>query len=224
MRSSSGAPPVTLRAALEALSGGDPAALEAWLEAATATRLYDALANLTAEVLADVVEYKFLALNPEQVGLMPSSSFVKTFPTKLDLTLWDLPMYYDRALEGFQRLAAAPSEAVERLAAAWGVAPAVVQTAATHTGAWLARVHGTDLTPEATMGRVALAYLGMHVRLNALYARLRLADPGVGFADTLVFFLAAYQEEDWAARFWEIDGLIEAFEPLYRRFREALGR
>ena len=225
-----GQAPLTMRQAL--LSPG----LERWeafLEAACAARLYDALGNLSAEVLADVVEYKFLAQNPEQSALMPSSSFVKDFPTKLDLTIWDLPMYFERAIQGFERFAEEP-RAVERLHAALGgaVELSVLHEAAVRTDAFLKARYGEQLRggpvegdriAVTPIGRVAVNYLGLHARFNDLYARMREADPDVQFADLLVFSVAAYLEEDWAARFWHCDALLDHFEELYARFMAELG-
>ena len=53
-------------------------------------------------MLADVVEYKFLELYPEQEHLLPSSSLLKAFPSKLDLTLVDLRTCFAHASEVFQ--------------------------------------------------------------------------------------------------------------------------
>lgn len=223
---------ISMREALAAL----PGSLEPWetfLQAATASRLYDTLGSLNAEVLADVVEYKFLAQNPEHVALMPSSSFVKEFPTKLDLTLLDMPAYYMRALQGFRRFAQTGGQIPGLIAALGGdpdEAARGLAAAAAHTEAWLSAVHGTWPASEAdgeglqvnTMSRVALNYLEMHALFNALYAELREADPQVRFADLLVFASAAFLEEDWARRFWLLDEFLVWFRELYGRFWAAL--
>lgn len=208
----------------------------AWLQAATAARLYDTLSGLNAEVLADVVEYKYLANHPEDRSLMPSSSFVKELPTKLDLTLLDMPYYYQRALSGFRRFASRPQVQTELVAALVedghprGIAAAVVSELAVHTERWLDAVHGESVLYEPsgdrirtnTFSRVALNYLGMHVLFNDLYARLMQARGDVRFADLLVFSSAAYLEEDWGARFWHLDAFLVHFEDLFRRYEAAL--
>lgn len=208
---------------------------EVWLEAATAERLYDALSGLNAEVLADVVEYKYLALRPEDAALMPSSSFVKTLPTKLDLTLLDMPYYYQRALAGFRRLAEKPAAAkalADALCAAGqpvGATAAVVESFAAHVGRWLDAVHGESIRAEVvdgvlrtnTFSRVALNYLGLHVLFNDLYADLMAQRGDVRFADLLVFSAAAWLEEDWGHHFWHLDAFLAHFPALHARYEAA---
>jgi len=224
---------VTMREGLEGLRGGDVGAWERFLRAATASRLYDTLGSLNAEVLADVVEYKYLALNPEHVSLMPSSSYVKEFPTKLDLTLLDMPDYYKRALQGFRRFSETGGE-IPGLVAALGGEPssaaAALSAAASHTAAWLTSVHGTWPVSSSdgavlrvnTMSRVALNYLEMHALINRMYADLRASDPQIGFGDLLVFSSAAFLEEDWSHRFWLLDEFLVWFPTMYHRFRRVL--
>lgn len=224
---------ITMREAFAALGAGDEG-LEVWrrfLEAATAHRLLDSLGGLNAEVLADVVEYKFLAQHPEHLHLMPSSSFVKTFPTKLDLTLLDMPMYFARALEGFERLANSGGNIPGLLKALGGgddMAQAL-RRAAAFTGPWLQKVHGSwpemddrDGFASNTMGRVALSYVELHALFNALYAELREQDPQVRFADAMVFSAAAFLEADWAGRFWFLDEYLVWFPTLYARLKSFL--
>ena len=209
---------------------------DAWLEAATAERLYDALSGLNAEVLADVVEYKYLALRPEDAALMPSSSFVKELPTKLDLTLLDMNHYYRSALAGFRRFASreAAAEALVTVLCASGLPEAetvaVVDAFARHVGAWLDGVHGAGVRCAVvdgalqtnTFSRVALNYLGLHVLFNDLYAALMAQRGDVGFADLLVFSAAAYLEEDWGHHFWHLDAFLDHFPDLLARYEDAL--
>jgi hypothetical protein len=223
-----------LQAQIERRLRGEPLLTgewDAWLQAATAERL----SGLSAEVLADVVEYKYLALRPGDQALMPSSSFVKELPTKLDLTLLDMPYYYDRALAGFRRLAERPAASVvlsEALCGAGlpeGETVAVVQAFAAHVGQWLEAAHGGEIRAERdgerirtnTFSRVALSYLGLHVRLNDLYARLMAQRGDVRFADLLVFSVAAYLEADWGRHFWRLDAFLGHFEALLARCEAA---
>ena len=209
---------------------------DTWLCAATASRLYDALSGLNAEVLADVVEYKYLAIRPADRHLMPSSSFIKELPTKLDLTLLDIPYYYQRALAGFRRFAEKPAaeEALVRVLCESGQphdsVEAVVDAFAAHTGRWLDGVHGEAIhaAPDGealltnTFSRVALNYLGLHVLFNDLYARLMVERSDVRFADLLVFSSAAYLEADWGHHFWHLDAFLAHFEALLIRYEAAL--
>jgi hypothetical protein len=62
-------------------------------------RVLDALIALTAEILADAVEFRFNQIAPLR---LPSSSFFDHLPTKLDLTLADLPLYLRFATRGLR--------------------------------------------------------------------------------------------------------------------------
>ncbi|MEL6438168.1 MAG: hypothetical protein AAFQ80_02765 [Cyanobacteria bacterium J06621_8] len=50
--------------------------------------------HLIAEMLADINEYKWLSQNQQRQDLLPSSSCLKDFPSKLDLLLQDLDFLY----------------------------------------------------------------------------------------------------------------------------------
>lgn len=76
--------------------------LTEFIDAELYERSIIAFTPILAEMLADVVEYKFLKLHPDQAHLMPSSSLLKSFPSKLDLTLADLRNCFERASEAFQ--------------------------------------------------------------------------------------------------------------------------
>ncbi len=216
--------------------GIDTAPWTRWLAAVTAERLHDSLSGLSAEVLADVVEYKHIAMWPERSALMPSSSFVKEHPVKLDLTLLDLPGYYERALKGFARLAHAP-RARQALTAALcrsGEDPVatrqVLDALADCTGEWLARAHGEGIVAVPmgevvgvnTFSRAALNYLALHAQFNHLYTQLRVQRGGVGFADQLVFSVAAFLEADWRRGFWHVDEFLLRFPALSARLQAAL--
>ncbi|MYB65265.1 hypothetical protein F4X73_11290 [Candidatus Poribacteria bacterium] len=76
--------------------------LTAFIDAELYERSIIAFTPILAEMLADVVEYKFLELYPEEAHLMPSSSLLKAYPSKLDLTLEDLRNCFKKASEAFQ--------------------------------------------------------------------------------------------------------------------------
>ena len=80
----------------------DPVKLQQFIDAELYERAIIAFTPILAEMLADVVEYKFLELHPEQEHLLPSSSLLKAFPSKLDLTLVDLRTCFVHASEVFQ--------------------------------------------------------------------------------------------------------------------------
>ena len=76
--------------------------LIAFIDAELYERSIIAFTPILAEMLADAVEYKFLELHPEETHLMPSSSLLKDYPSKLDLTLEDLRNCFEKATEAFQ--------------------------------------------------------------------------------------------------------------------------
>lgn len=80
----------------------DAAKLRKFIDDELYERSVVALTPVLAEMLADVVEYKFLTLHPEKAELLPSSSLLKTFPTKFDLTLQDLHFCFDQASKVFR--------------------------------------------------------------------------------------------------------------------------
>jgi hypothetical protein len=228
-----------LSSQVAAVSAGEAisdAAFVPWLRAATAERLYDALSGLHAEVLADVVEYKYVAMHPDARVWMPSSSFVAHLPTKFDLTLGDLPYYYERGIGAFERFVLDKGKQGRLLdeltdrGLPRDASQIVVAALASSMGRWLAEVHGRDILCDATddgvvvntFTRVALTYLSLHRSLNDLYARLLAQRGDVAFADLLVFSCAAFLEADWGKNFWHLEGFLRHFESLFVRYEAAL--
>jgi len=222
-----------LSAAVAAHAHGQAIDMGAWdsfLRAELERRLIHAMSGLYAEVLADAVEYKLLVVRPERAGFLMSSSFFKELPTKLDLTLVDLPWYFKLATQGFFRFAER-GEVRAALAEAYitscarvdvDVVTDVVDILAERTASWLDEVyrrkvvydpaeHGVYLNVFA---RVALNFLGMQAVMNALYAELQEAAPraeeGVlrHFPDLLVFAAASFFEADRARNFWHVDEFL----------------
>ncbi|MEL6185330.1 MAG: hypothetical protein AAFU79_11965, partial [Myxococcota bacterium] len=95
---------------------------EAFLRDCLHQRLHVSLAGLMAEVLADAVEGKISG------APLPSSSRLPEEPTRLDLTLSDLPYYVQVATRGVEKLARHP-EALEAVLSPH-LSPAEAQRAA----------------------------------------------------------------------------------------------
>lgn len=211
---------------------------DGWIQAAFGHRLLTTLAGLFAEVLADAVEYKYLHQHPEKRTLMPSSSFFKELPAKLDLTLHDLPWYFEMAQKGFGRLAWSTDERgrlTDALRAEGHEDPEQIADAlAGRVASWLDETYRGDLTFRAdgeqvhvnVFARVALHFAQLHASLNALYERLErqpLPDGFAHFGDALVFTTASFYERDFLANFWTTDDFLEQwFEKLWARLRDAL--
>lgn len=214
-------------------------AYDAWLRAAIEDRLLTSLAGLVAEVLADVVEYKFILLRPEEIEELLSSSFLKDLPTKLDLTLWDIPFYFKLALKGFERFVE-QADVRDALAGQFGeIDRSACQVAldgfAEHTSKLLDfdyrrtlhyEVEGDGLIVNAFC-RVALNFLAMQSVFNDVYERLR-AEPAPTrpeierFHDVMVFATASFFELDWREHFWLVDEFLgEHFVKLWAQVRDA---
>lgn len=201
-------------------------------------RLLRSLAGLVAEVLADVVEYKFILLEPDDAASLLSSSFFKDRPTKLDLTLWDLPWYFKIALKGFERFAERDdvrdevcAELCERIGSDPEQTATVLAALARRTEELLDfeyrrslhyEVEGEQIAVNAFC-RVALNFLAMQAVFNDLYDQLREGDPagraGVRrFHDVLVFATASFFELDWYENFWLVDEFLGLHFPrLWKR-------
>ena len=195
-----------------------------------------------AEMMADVVEYKLLKAHPGQRDAMPSSSFFKLFPSKLDLTLQDVTRYFEQATEVFRRWAAEPErrrrtcdELVQR-GATRPAAEAAVQQA---LGEWetLARsFYAPQLWWEAAPGghlrvnaftRIALNFLGIHRAVVETYRRIEDVPVGTlpleSFKDLLVIGASVFFEADRPRNLWRVDEYLSLrFLPLCRRL--GLGR
>lgn len=213
------------------------AEFDAYLRATVEKRLLHSLAGLVAEVLADVVEYKFILLHPEQAEELLSSSFFKDLPTKLDLTLWDLPWYFKIALRGFEQLV--EKEAVrDEVAAAFPqldhhavreVIDAFAQRASELLDFDFRRslhyeVEADELVVNAFC-RVALNFLAMQAVFNDVYDRLRREPaptrPEIDrFHDVLVFATASFFELDWREHFWLVDEFLSHFVELWPAIRD----
>ncbi len=82
--------------------------VESWIHSFLSARLPVALTPIFAEMLADVVEFKFLADHPDLLEKMPSSSPYKFFPTKIDLLMQDVPFYFGQATKPLRHLCTQP--------------------------------------------------------------------------------------------------------------------
>jgi hypothetical protein len=79
--------------------------LNAWdtfVELEICSKLPIALAPVVAEMLADVIEFKFIKENPEKSDDMPNSSMFKGYPTKLDFVLQDVSFYFRQAIKSLK--------------------------------------------------------------------------------------------------------------------------
>ncbi len=218
---------------LAVLATTDPAGAEArfgrYLDACVAPRLHLALGGLVAEVLADVIEAKLCLTVPDLE--LPSSSFFPDRPTKLDLTLADLPYYIEAATAAFFRLGTeegetALAEELNReaaLSASGAEAAAVLsrlardQLAGRYKSRPQAGAQDGRLAVNAA-GRLALNFVALQSALDPAFERA----VELGLSDVLLFSLASFLEKNWVERFWLLDEAATGFVPLLERLAEQL--
>lgn len=227
------------RAALELLAAGEavsPSHWDRYLRGAIGSRIGAGMSGLIAEMLADVVEYKLVSLGGEVAEELESSSYFKALPTKLDLTLPDLRLFFRFALRAFRDFcdgdADALREALVREADAEPAAAAKVvesfrdRTASLLDDLFAPRFHYTATDKGVRVNlfpRLALNLLGLHSALVACYERLERDQrdypyPLSGFRDLLVLSTAAFYQQDPRGNLWHMDEfLAHFFEPLLDR-------
>ncbi|MBI3469093.1 MAG: hypothetical protein HY000_39315 [Planctomycetes bacterium] len=215
----------------------DEAKFRRFVNAELAERLPVALTAVLAEIMADVAEYKFLALHPDQAEAMPSSSVFKFCPSKLDLTLHDATFYFSQATKVFRLWAEhvprrqktrdelvrrgvtpeAAEAAVERAVAvwqelaAWNYAPQPL---------WQPEPHGR-LRVNA-LAHAALNFLGLHRAIVQTHRRLSELRPESlplrGFRDLLIIAASVFFEADRPRNLWRVDEFLSLkFLPLCQR-------
>lgn len=216
---------------------------EEWLRAEMSDRLYKSMTGLLAEVLADALEYKFLAENQTLASELQSSSYFKELPAKLDLTIGDLPLYFQFVTGGFVAFVDGGDER-ERLRRAYrerrSYLPAdqvdtAVSTLAELTGGWVEDAYADGFQWRETadgidvnvFGRTALNYLGFQTILNrrfdGLIERRDASKLWDGYGDLLIFAIASFYEEAPNENFWHIDEFVEyGFPTCLERFVDVI--
>ncbi len=217
----------------------DPVKLQQFIDAELYEREIIAFTPILAELLADVVEYKFLELYPEQEHLLPSSSLLKAFPSKLDLTLSDLRTCFVHAAEVFQNWVASEltqrelhKEICEKLdipndEIRHKELSQVLSTAVELCKAQLHAFYQPEWSWEQTEdGRLklnafsfaALNFLRIHTALIQTYKDLSQIENPCGFKDILVLAMGTYFERNPQQNIWQLDSfLTEAFLPRWQK-------
>ena len=217
-----GQPAITLR---EALSG-DQADMRTWVRAECARRLHDAMSAVVAEILADLVEYKFLVASPQHRALMPSSSLFGDRPTKLDLSLVDLRSMHKLAFSGLKQFGEPRPDDSPALHEMRAQVRDVL--AGEFAAEWLAEAHpqgGVRVNPYT---RVGLNILGLHSALTMHYSRAMartcdIPEPLQDVKDLVVLSVGAFHQLDPGRHLWHLDEFISLhFPALLERFLDAL--
>ena len=220
----------------------DPVKLQQFIDAELYERAIIAFTPILAEMLADVVEYKFLELHPEQEDLLPSSSLLKTFPSKLDLTLVDLRTFFVRASEVFQNWVGSEStqqhlhkeicekldipndptqhkELTEILSAAVELCKEQLHSFYQPEWAWETVKMGEDGDLKLNaFSFTALNFLRIHTALIQTYKDLSEIETPYGFKDILVLAMGTFFERNPQENIWQLDSfLTEAFLPRWEK-------
>ena len=221
----------------------DSEKLQQFIDAELYERAIIAFTPILAEMLADVVEYKFLELHPEQEHLLPSSSLLKAFPSKLDLTLADLRTCFVHASEVFQNWITSEStqqqlhkEICEKLdipdkATKHQELSHVLSAAVELCKAQLLSFYQPEWTWEKTedgdlklnaFSFAALNFLRIHTALIQTYEDLSQIDVPYGFKDILVLAMGTFFERKPQENIWRLDSfLTEAFLPRWEKLTAA---
>ena len=221
----------------------DRVKLQQFIDAELYERAIIAFTPILAEMLADVVEYKFLELHPEQEQLLPSSSLLKAFPSKLDLTLSDLRTFFVRASEVFQNWVGSQStqqhlhkeicekldipndptkhkELMEVLSAAVRLCKEQLHSFYQPEWAWEKTEDGA-LKLNA-FSCAALNFLRIHTALIQTYKDLSEIETPYGFKDILVLAMGTFFERNPQKNIWQLDSfLTEAFLPRWKKLAAA---
>ncbi len=218
-----------LEDALLACMDGAERPFDTVLRTAFDERLVSGLSGPVSEILADVVEYKL-------GGALPSSSMFGSWPTKLDLSMADMAVYFQLGRSGtllFSATGQGRYELEEELLARHpGRSRAQVEAAvealrvATESALDGEYRVGFDHELKADVVRVnpwsrmALALLGLHTAVNDTYRHLatheRAWPPQLQhFHDLLVLSTGAFYQLDPERHFWHLDEfMVEHFEGL----------
>ena len=217
----------------------DAEKLQRFIDAELYERFIIAFTPILAEMLADVVEYKFLELYPEQAHLLPSSSLLKDFPSKLDLTLTDLRECFVQASEAFQTWVTSDAakkrldmEIREKLDIPNGdTLTPMLEEAAQLCKEQLNQFYQPEWSWEKTADNclklnpfsfTALNFLRIHIALLEAYDVLPQIGTQHGFKDALVLAMGTFFEIEPQRNIWHLDQfLTEGFLPRWEKLAEA---
>jgi hypothetical protein len=182
---------------------------------------------IIAEMVADVVEYKFLVQNPAHFAAMPNSSYFKSCPTKLDLLIEDLGLYFEQTQLAFKA-------SLEDELGANAFRQSMVREGISEQDA--AKIHSEmlavwqsllskELLPEMAWStvdgrlhvnlyaRLALTFLSFHRAVVKTCNRLDSLDlsgtPFGGLYDLMCLAVSLFFEEDRRRNLWRLDEYLE---------------
>ena len=214
----------------------DPQQFRDFVEGKIVERLPVAMTPVLAEVIADIAEFKYTELRPDKAESLLSSSLLKTFPSKLDLILQDVPYYFKQATKLFRLWANRPKRqqrTIEELVSTGATLEAAKREVNRAVAIWreleattfAAVIRGEVVGQELEVNvitRLALNFLGIH--RAKLHAYQWVGNKGVrslplkSFRDLLLVSAAVYFETDPAQNLWKVDEFVAfRIEPLCER-------
>lgn len=213
----------------------DEAAFRRFVDLEVAERLPVAMTPVLAEVLADVAEFKLL--DTERTSDMASSSALKKFPAKLDLTMRDVVYYFRQATKVFRlwasrsdRLQRTVDQLVERGAAKDAAKLAVRQAAQVWRELeqdWFSAephfyIEDGKLHANVVC-RLALNFLAVHRETLTVYRRVGAMELGnlplKGLRDLMLISIAVFFEDAPSTNLWRVDEFLSLkMEPLCEAF------
>ena len=218
--------------------------LTKFIDAELYERSIVAFTPILAEMLADVVEYKFLKLHPEQSHLMPSSSLLKDYPSKLDLTLEDLHNCFERAAEAFQTWVDS-DEAKTRIHAEIceklnitdcqfnqkeldSILEKSVQICKERLEMYYKPEWYWEKTADGCLklnafSFAALNFLRIHAAFLHTFEKLSHIETNYGFMDLLVLAMGTFFENEPQRHIWQLDRfLTDGFLPRWNKFTQTI--
>ena len=209
----------------------DEAMFRRFVDLEVAERLPVAMTPVLAEVLADVAEFKLVVSS--KTDELPSSSILKRFPAKLDLTMRDVVYYFRQATKVFRlwsrredRLQRTIDELTQRGATADAAQKAVRRAAEIWQeieSDWMApslKFHEEHESLRANVvSRLALNFLAIHRETLKVYQRMGDMDLGdlplKGFRDLMLISVAVFFEDAPSQNLWRVDEFLAfKMEPL----------
>jgi hypothetical protein len=208
-----------------------------FVRAELAERLGVAMTAVLAELVADVAEFKLLADAPHEPDLLPSSSLFKLLPSKLDLTMQDVPFYFGQATKVFRlwaKSAQRRQRTVQELVQGGAMKEAAEAAVARAVAVWEELAAGQfsqelrweeaekDHLHVNVFTRLALNFLGIHRAMLQAYRHLETIAPGElplkSFRDLLIMGASVFFEAEHPRNLWRVDEFLTLrFLPLCRR-------
>lgn len=191
--------------------------------------------HLLGELVADIAEFKFAWLNPNEAHQLPSSSAFTDYPANLDLSLADLDFLFLRVLQPLLEIHLSPVEAspleIELLAdsSLHYLAADQIPRLEINLKRAIAQLHHIFLTeygtaylprvetPESLFAEIVVNLLQLQNVINTLYTDPKFTRQApIPFQDLMIVFVSRFCSGDSYDEFWQIDNVLaDYFVPCW---------